>query len=88
MHLRQTSGRREMNIPMKYQILKAKRWTKTHVQYPCAANVVTFCRYGNKPDTVEELNGEMPTCLKCLQMLCLHLYLELRRQQDENSKTL
>lgn len=49
-------------------LLTAKRWTKTHLQYPSAANVITWCRYAYNPDNSDVLGKRLPTCKMCLEM--------------------
>lgn len=54
---------------IKYQLLSAKRWTKTHLQYPNAGNVISLCRWAVKPDVIEPLGNRKPTCSHCLKLI-------------------
>lgn len=54
---------------MSLEILKAKRWTKTHLKYPLMANVISLCRWAEDPDTIEPLGDQLPTCAHCLKLL-------------------
>lgn len=54
---------------IRYQLLSAKRWTKTHLQYPSAGNVISLCRWAVRPDKVEPLGKKRVTCTHCLKLI-------------------
>lgn len=54
---------------MKYELLTAKRWAKTHLKYPIAANVISLCRWAENPDKVEALGNRRPTCALCQKLM-------------------
>jgi hypothetical protein len=54
---------------MKYELISAKRWSKTHVKYPLAANVISLCRWAVNPDKIEPLGRGKLTCSLCLKLL-------------------